>query len=77
MSVVFSSAKFPERRQKRVQVFRMKWTYLNHYFHVSSPGPFLLVSKPGNEEIVIQYRQENAQANGADGILRLVSFIAL
>ena len=38
---------------------------------------FLLVSKPGNEEIVIQYRQENAQANGADGILSLASFIAL
>ena len=37
----------------------------------------LLVSKPGNEEIVIQYRQENAQANGADGILSLVSFIAI
>jgi len=31
---------------------------------------FLLVSKPGNEEIVVQYRQENAQENGADGILR-------
>ena len=33
---------------------------------------FLLVSKPGNEEIVIQYQQENAQANGAGGILSLV-----
>ena len=26
----------------------------------------ILVSKPGNEEIVVHYRQENAQANGAD-----------
>ena len=34
---------------------------------------FLLVSKSGNEEIVVQYRQENAQANGADGIQ--ISFI--
>ena len=32
---------------------------------------------PGNEEIVIEYQQESAQANGADGILSLVSFIAV
>ena len=43
----------------------------------SNASYIFLVSKPGNEEIVVQYRQENAQANWADGILRLVLFIAL